>query len=70
MKTYVLIEITHKQPQPDLADRAAGRVYNLQGVDNAEPVRIDQSQLEALVTAKNNAATPGDIADAYAGFGA
>lgn len=40
MKTIITIEVEHKQPIPDLADKVAQRAYTLQGVDNARPMEL------------------------------
>lgn len=38
MKTIVVLEFTHEDPIPDLADMAACRAYTLTGVDNCEVI--------------------------------
>lgn len=35
-KTYVLLEIEHRKPIPDLTDFVAGRAYTLDGVEGVE----------------------------------
>ncbi len=36
MKTYLLIEVKHTKPIPDLADKAAGRIYTMNHVEDVQ----------------------------------
>lgn len=38
MKTYLLIEVKHTKPIPDLADKSAGRIYTM---DHVEDVQVN-----------------------------
>lgn len=39
--TYLTLKIEHHKPIDQLADKAAQRVYNLDGVDNVEVVQFN-----------------------------
>ena len=36
MRTFLLVEVVHVKPIPDLTDLVAGRAYTLDGVEGAE----------------------------------
>lgn len=42
MRTYLLLEVSHTKPIPDLADVVAGRVWTLDGVQSSTAKIISQ----------------------------
>lgn len=40
MKTVIIIEVDHRQPIPHLANMVAGRAYTINGVTNAEVMKL------------------------------
>jgi hypothetical protein len=34
METIITLKITHAKPLPELADKAAGRIYTMDGIDD------------------------------------
>jgi hypothetical protein len=48
MRTLVIIEIDHARPIRALAQMIAGRAYSIQGVSNAEVVKLPSLSPEQL----------------------
>lgn len=48
MKTYVLIEVSHRKPLPVLAEMIAGRAYTIDGVSDARVVKQDSISPEQM----------------------
>lgn len=44
-KTYLLVEVSHTKDIPDLTDFVAGRVYTLDGVENADARILEAGHL-------------------------
>jgi hypothetical protein len=34
METIITLKITHAKPLPEIADKAAGRIYTMDGIDD------------------------------------
>lgn len=52
MKTYLVLELQTSKDIPDLADKVAGRVYVLDGVEDANIVKCETAQELAAVIAE------------------
>ena len=50
-RTYVLVEVEHKKDVPDLADRVAGRVYPIDGLEGNRATAILLTSKEAYLMA-------------------
>jgi hypothetical protein len=49
METIITLKITHAKPLPDLADKAAGRIYTMDGIDDV--VVVTQATISKWVPA-------------------
>ena len=50
-RSYVLVEVEHKKDMPDLADRVAGRVYPIDGLEGNRATAILLTSHEAYLLA-------------------
>ena len=53
MITYLTFAVHHDEPVRDLAEKAAGRIYTIDGVDDVE-IRSDFAALELPVQLQSN----------------
>lgn len=51
MKTYLILELQTSKDIPDLSDKVAGRAYTLDGVEDANVVRVETARELAEVVA-------------------
>lgn len=53
-RTYVLVEVEHKKDMPNLADRVAGRVYPIDGLEGkrATAILLDSREAYKLAAAQ------------------
>lgn len=51
-RTYLLVEVEHKKDVPDLTDKAAGRVYCMDGVEGATAILLDSHKAYLLASAQ------------------
>lgn len=53
-RTYVLLEVERYKDIPDLASKAAGRVYSMPGVENATAILLDSREAYELAKAQRD----------------
>ena len=53
-RTYLLVEVERSKDIADLADKAAGRVYSMPGVENATAILLDSRQAYELAVAQRD----------------
>lgn len=63
MKTVVILEITHTKPITALANMIAGRAYSIDGVSDAQVVKlaIDEAQHESTFTLRELSLGAGEV---------
>lgn len=47
-ETYILIQIKQSKPIQDLLDKAAGRIYTMDGVEDVTATLLSPEQVEQL----------------------
>jgi len=53
-RTYLLLEVERSKDIPDLTDRAAGRVYSMDGIEGATAILLDSREAYELAKAQRD----------------